>query len=367
MINVFGSKVGKEELDEIKTSIEAQWLGIGKKTEIFESLIRDKIGNPFIAIDNCSNGLYMALKILNLPKGSDVIVPTITWISCANAVITAGYRPIFADCDYETINVTNETLEKVKTRKTRCAIIVHYAGFPCLAGSYLGVPVIADCAHAIDSYVSDMHVNYWHDINVYSFDSMKNIACGELGGISSFNQSFIETAKALRYCGIEKSGLQAAADKTRWWEYQCHIPFIKMLPNDISSSIGIAQFKKLDSLQKIRKRIWNIYKEQLSCIGWILNPPEIPKGIKHSYFTYYIRVLNGRRDELAKYLLDKGIYTTVRYQPLHLMKCFGSKQKLPISEKLNEQLLNIPLHPNLTDKNLEYIIDSIKKFKGLKK
>ena len=168
----------------------------------------------------------------------------------------------------------------------------------------------------------------------------------------------------MRYCGLVKSGLQASTEKKRWWEYELKEPFIKMLPNDITASIGIAQLRKLDVLQLKRKQIWERYSQALKDLKWLLIPTDIPKFVKHSYFTYFIKVINGRRDELARYLLDSGIYTTVRYEPLHLYKQFGSKQKLPVAEKLNEELLNLPLHPNLSNKDVEYIIEKIRGFNG---
>ena len=360
MIPVFGSKVGKEELDEIKTSINNQWLGIGKKVDTFEQLMTEKINSNFLAIDNCSNGLYLALKILNLPKGSEILVPAITWISCANAVMVAGYKPVFVDCDYNTVNVTTDLLEEVRTPKTKAAIIVHYAGLPCIVD--IDLPVIADCAHAVDTYIGNTHIAYTHTLNVFSFDSIKNLAAAELGGISSNNLEYIKQAKTLRYCGIAKSGLQASTDKDKWWEYQCYVPFIKMLPNDLSASVAIAQFKKLEQLQKRRKEVWDQYNEAFKEINWLIIPPKISKEIKHSFFTYFIKITNGKRNALARYLLNNNIYTTVRYHPLHLMEVFNSKRKLPVAEQINEELLNLPLHPNLSDEDVKYIITKIKQF-----
>ena len=365
MINVFGSCVGIEELSEIKTSIDNQWLGLGKKVETFEKMMAQKTGlSDFVCVDNCSNGLYMALSILDLPKGSEVVLPATTWISCANAVLLAGLKPVFADVSYETVNVTTETIQEAITRKTKAVMVVHYAGLPVI--TELSLPVIADCAHAVDSYINypggPRHIADFYDISVFSFDSMKNIACGELGGITSPNKEYTDRARVLRYCGIEKSGLQASTDKKRWWEYECKTPFIKMLPNDISASIAIAQFKKLEILQLKRRLIWEKYSQQLKNTSWLLVPPEIPDFVKHSYFSYFIKVLNGRRDELARYLLNNGIFCTVRYHPLHLMKCFKSKSELPVAEKLNDELLNIPLHPNLTEREVDYIIEKIKSF-----
>lgn len=361
MINVFGSCVGAEELAEIKSSLDEQWLGMGKKVQTLEMLLADKFDlKDFTLVDNCSNALYMALDILDLPKHSEVIVPANTWLSCGNAVVLAGFKPVFADVDYDTCNVTTKTISAVMTDKTKAVMVVHYAGLP--ASVFTKLPIIADAAHAVDTYLNEIPINKYYTISVYSFDSMKNIACGELGGICSNNLKYQEKTKRLRYCGILKSGLQARTDKDRWWEYDVDEPFIKMLPNDIAASIGIAQFKKLDILQAKRKAIWDKYQNELASVSWLITPPAIPKNVKHSYFTYFIKVINGKRDLLARYLLDKGIYTTVRYQPLHLYSAYGSRQKLEVAELLNEQLLNLPLHPNLSDDDVDYIIACIKKF-----
>lgn len=363
MINVFGSCVGTEELEEIKSSLDNQWLGMGSKVGRLERMFADKFNLPdFTLIDNCSNGLLMALEILNLSKHDEVILPAVTWLSAANAVKLAGYNPIFADVDYDTVNMTTETLSDVLSYKSKAVMTCHYAGLPCWVKTNL--PVIADCAHAVDTYVDNVHISHFDTISVFSFDSMKNISCGELGGICSNNSQYQQETKKLRYCGILKSGLQAVSDKGRWWEYEVEEPFIKMLPNDITASIGIAQLKKLDILQAKRKAIWDKYQYSLSDVNWLRLPPDIHKDIKHSYFTYFIKVINGKRDRLARYLLGNNIYTTVRYQPLHLYPAFGSRQKLPVAERLNEELLNLPLHPNLSDADIDYIIDTIKKFKG---
>jgi len=359
MINVFGSCVGAEELAEIKSSLDAQWLGMGKKVATLEQMLADKLEvKEFTLIDNASNGLYMALEILNLPKYSEVVIPAVTWISCANAVLLAGYKPVFADVDYDTCNITTATLNNVLTDRVKAVMVVHYAGMPAIIKTNL--PIVSDAAHAVDSKYNDVPLSLLHTISVYSFDSMKNIACGELGGICSNNTRYQSLTKKMRYCGILKSGLNASTDKAKWWEYEIDEPFIKMLPDDIAASIGIAQLKKLDILQAKRKAIWDKYNDNFKDINWIAIPPEIPRGIKHSYFTYFIKVINGKRNELARHLLNKGIYTTVRYEPLHLYKAYGSRQVLPIAEKLNEQLLNLPLHPNLTTSEVEYIIKTIK-------
>ena len=356
MINVFGSKVGSEELAEIKTSLDNQWLGMGPKVEKFEKIFSERLGQKFILIDNCSNGLYLAVQLLNLPKGSEVIVPANTWVSCATAVVLNGCVPVFADCDYHTLNITDETVSEVITEKTEAIMVVHYGGYPADMEKLkrFNLPIIEDVAHAVSSKIDDTYCGTMGDIGVFSFDSMKNLACGEMGGVTSRSPEILERAISSRYCGLTKSGLQASTDKDRWWEYDLNGYCIKMLPNDISASIGLAQLRKLEDLQDRREELWERYVEHFG--GY-----KIPPNYTHSYFTYWIR--HKERDRLARYLLDKGIYTTVRYQPLHLVFKDYYRGILPVCEEFNEHGLNLPLHPNLTDEDFDYIVKTIKEFR----
>jgi dTDP-4-amino-4,6-dideoxygalactose transaminase len=360
MINVFGSCVGEEELKEIRSSLDAQWLGMGPKVDRFEKLFSEKLGQKFILLDNCSNGLYLAVQLLGLPEGSEVVLPANTWVSCATAVVLNGFVPVFADCDYETLNVTRETVADVLTSKTKAIMVVHYAGYPCDVESLkcFGLPIIEDTAHAADSTIGGKHCGTLGDIGVFSFDSMKNIACGELGGITCKDPELMEKANKSRYCGLSKSGLQASTEKPRWWEYELNGYCIKQLPNDIAASIGLAQLRKLPGLQETRKRIYERYRQEFG------GPGGSP-GMQHSYFTYFLR--DTRRDELARYLLESGIYATVRYQPLHLLFKDYYRKPLPISEDFGECGLNLPLHPNLTDEDVDYIIKKVNEFAFIKR
>ena len=366
MISVFGSKVGEEEIAEIRTSIENQWIGIGPKTKLFEEKFSERLGlKDFVLLDSGSNSLYLAIKLLNLPEGSEIILPSLNWISCATVIILNGCKPVFCDVDIETQNVTYKTIEPMITKKTSAIMVVHYAGKPVKMEEVkaFDLPIIEDAAHAVDSKINNKYCGSIGNIGAYSFDGVKNLAIGEAGGITSGNEEYIERARKLRYCGIEKSGFDASANKDRWWEYNVIDFFIKMIPDDISASIGLAQLKKLDKHQSYRKYIWDLYQEEFSKLSWIDIPKDAEKNEQHSYFTYFIRLKNNKRDELAKYLYSKDIYTTLRYQPLHMIPIYNSTHlKLKNSEILNEIGLNIPLHPNLSESDIEYIIKTIKEF-----
>ncbi|HTK38451.1 MAG TPA: DegT/DnrJ/EryC1/StrS family aminotransferase [Pyrinomonadaceae bacterium] len=367
MISVFGSKVGAEEIANVTAVLESQWMGFGKKVNEFEERFAERLGlDHFAMVDSGSNALYMAVSLLNLPKNSEIIVPAFTWVSCAQAVLLAGHTPVFCDVELDTLNVSRRTVENALTDRTRAIMIVHFAGKPVDMNPImeLGFPIIEDAAHAVDSYYYDQPCGGIGDVGIYSFDAVKNLTTGEGGGITTRDPVLIERAKILRYCGIGKSGFEAASasanGKNRWWEYNIQEPFIKMLPTNIAASIGLAQLEKLDSLQAFRKQIWDIYQSEFRDVSWIGCPPDAEEHEKHSYFTYVIRVPN--RDKLAKYLFDADIYTTLRYHPLHLNPLYGSKASLPNCELLNEDSLSIPLHPNLTLDQVSMIVDKIKQF-----
>lgn len=363
MINVFGSRVGTEEVEQVSDSMLKQWMGMGPKTKEFEAKMAERLNvNKFLLVDSGSNGLFLAIKLLNLPKGSEIIVPSLTWVSCAQAVLMADCVPVFADVDIETQNITAETIKAQITDKTSAIMVVHYAGLPVDMDPIkeLGYPIIEDACHAVDSTYKGKACGTIGDVGVYSFDSVKNLAIGEGGGVVSTHDDYMERASLLRYCGIGKSGFEASTHgKERWWEYNIVEPFIKMCPSDIAAAVGLGQLQKLDELQSYRKKIWDIYQKEFSVLDNIAIPVEAQAGDKHSYFTYFIRIPN--RDKVAKYLFEQGIYTTLRYHPLHMNPLYKSNLVLKNCEEMNETGLNIPLHPSLTMDDVDKIVEEMKK------
>jgi len=367
MINVFGSKVGVEEIESVSEVMKSQWMGFGKKVEEFESLFeKDRNIDNFLLVDSGSNALFLALTLLDLPRGSEVILPSFTWVSCAQAVLLAGLKPVFCDVDIDSHNATADLIKDQITDKTSAIMVVHYAGKPVDMDPILnlGFPVVEDAAHAVDSYYKGKLCGSIGDVGIFSFDAVKNITTIEGGGIITRERSSYERAKRLRYCGIGKSGFESAAsnaDKNnRWWEYNISEPFIKMLPTNVGAAVGIEQLKKIDQLQGHRKKIWDLYTNLFSSNPFIKTPLGPGEDEKHSYFTYVISV--NERDDLAKFLLERKIYTTLRYHPLHMNPLYGSEKILPNSEKLNKTALSIPIHPNLTLDQANFVAESILEF-----
>jgi dTDP-4-amino-4,6-dideoxygalactose transaminase len=368
MITVFGSFVGEEEIANVDACMKSQWMGFGKQVDQFEEKYKEKFNLiNFAMVDSGSNALYMAVTLLNLPKNSEIIVPSFTWVSCAQAVLLAGHIPVFCDVDIVTMNIRIDDILPKLTSKTGAIMVVHYAGLPVDMDPILelGIPIIEDAAHAVDSTYKGKPCGSIGTVGIFSFDAVKNLTVGEGGGIASNDEHLIKRAKVLRYCGIGKSGfdtaVSSAGGKGRWWEYNIQEPFIKMLPTNLAANIGLAQLKKIDSLQDIRKNIWNTYQNELSKIEGLINPPEANEGDRHSYFTYCIRVRN--RDRLAQYLLENQIYTTLRYHPLHLNPLYNQLNvRLINCEILNNDALSIPIHPRMTEDDVVKVVEHIKYF-----
>jgi dTDP-4-amino-4,6-dideoxygalactose transaminase len=360
-INVFGSCTNQDELNNLKKVLDTEWLGAGQFTSQFENSLKNRLSlNNFLMVNSGSNALYMACVLLNLPKNSEIIMPSYTWLSCAHAVILAGHTPIFCDVDYDSMNVTATTISEHISKKTRAIMVVHYAGKPVDMQPILdlGFPVIEDAAHAVDSYIQNKACGSIGDIGIYSFDAIKNIAAGEAGGITAKNETVFKRAENLRYCGISSSAHQQSEKNEKWWEYNIQEIFPKMMPNDLTSAVALAQLDKLDFLQNARKKIWGQYQLAFKNIDWLKTPEECNENEQHSYFTYCIRV--PQRDNLARFLLKSGIYTNLRYHPLHLNSIYKQQFKsLPNTEKLNLTGLNIPLHPGLSSQEVDYVIEKI--------
>lgn len=371
MISLFGSNVDQDELSGVGDTFQKQWLGIGPKVAEFEGRLKKKTGaRDVVFVNSGSNALHLALKLLDLPEGSEVILPSFTWIACANAVVLNRLKPVFCDVDISSCNMRPEDVEKRLTSKTSAIMVVHYAGKPVDMDGFkrFNLPIIEDAAHAIDSYYRGAHCGSIGTVGIFSFDAVKNITTGEGGAVLVQDEAMGIRARKLRYCGVAKSGFEASANKSRWWEYEISDSFPKMINTDIAAAIGLAQLDKLEGFQSRRKLLWELYDRHLSeswATDWIEGLVGPASDEKHSYFSYCIKLKMGSRDRLAKYMYDQGIYTSLRFHPLHLNEIYGEKNvSLKNCEWLNEHALNIPLHHRLSDGEVEKIFSTLRTFRN---
>ena len=369
MINVFQPSLGKEELDNIDSVFKSNWTGKGKITEKFEIELSKKFGHPkenFVTVNTCTKGMFSVFKqILN--KGDEVILPSISFVGAANAILDNDGVLKFCDVDYKTLNPKVKDIEAKLTNKTKAVIIIHYGGYPLDEMNELikfcddnKILLIEDNACSPFSKIENKNCGTLGDFGIWSFDSMKILVTGDGGLIYSKNLDQIKKIEKYLFFGLKtKSGLSNSVND-RWWEFDIECAGENSIMNDISSSIGLSQLNKIDLFIERRKQITDIYNNEFSNLGWINSIPTLKIGCESSYYFYWLQT--EKRDQLAKYLRQNDVYSTFRYYPLHLVPFYKQNINLPISNKVSNETLCIPLHQSLTDDEVQKVVELIKNF-----
>ena len=373
-IQLFSNSFGEDEIQAIRPVFESRWTGMGNETKMLEKELGEKWDCPRTLVVNCCTAaLFMSMKILGIRQGDEVIIPSIHFIGAVNAIFDAGAKPVFADVDIKTLNILPEEIERLRTENTKAVMVLHYGGHPCdmdeimeIAKKY-NLYVIEDNANSPFSTYKGKYCGTIGDVGCTSFESTKIMCMGDGGAITLKTDELYKKAIEYRYFGLKHKG-QSGIDSfkegaQKWWEIELNCLSNRYVTCDILSAIGRVQLKKADKFIKRRKEIWDTYQKGLSELEWLETPPEPSAGTTSSYYFYWIKAKNGKRDKLAKHLVENGVYCTFRYYPLHLIKRYNSDAQLPNSELLNETVLDIPLHQNLSEGDMAKILYIIKRFK----
>ena len=372
MINVMQPTLGREELNRIKEVFDSNWIGKGKLVSEFEEVYAKHLGstpNHVLSTNCCSEGLFSSMHLLNIQPGDEVILPTISFIGAGNSVCANGSRMVLCDVDKRTLNARAADIEKCITKKTKAILLLHYGGIPCemneimnLANTY-GLKVIEDCAAGVCSSYKGQAIGTFGDIGMWSFDAMKILVCGD-GAILHFKTPELrEKADKWLYFGLEaKSGYENSVAQ-KWWEFDISSFGHRAIMNNVTAAMALEQFKKLPSFMEKRAAVHKAYDEGLSELDWIDLPLPIPEGCTTSYYFYHIQVKNGKRDELARYLRERGIYTTYRYFPLHRVPGYGVTEGIfPNADYAADHTLCLPLHQSLTQEDVVKVVSTIREF-----
>lgn len=371
MINVYQPTLGKEELNAIEKVFESNWLGKGKLVAEFEDKYAAHLGSSkdlVLTTNCCSEGLFSSMYLLDIQPGDEVIVPTISFIGAGNAVCAHGAKLVLCDVDPRTLNARAEDIEKVITPRTKAIILLHYGGIPCdmdeimtLAKKH-NLKVIEDAAAGVCSRYKGKAIGTIGDMGMWSFDAMKILVCGD-GAMLHFNTPELrKKADRWLYFGLEtKSGYENSVAQ-KWWEFDISSFGHRAIMNDITASMALEQLKKLPMYMEKRGQVHKFYDDNLKHFDWIVLPPKLPEYVETSYYFYHIQIKNGMRDKLAKFLREKGVYTTYRYYPLHRVPGYGVHGSFPNADYAADHTLNLPIHQSLTNQDLEYILEQIKEF-----
>jgi perosamine synthetase len=309
-----------------------------------------------IAVNSGTSALNLALSLLNI-KNKEVILPSMTFVSTAHAIMINGGKPIFVDINPKTLCIDENKIEEKITKKTAAILPVHFGGLSCNLNKIskisknFNLPIIEDAAHASGSSYKKNRIGHHGMAVCFSFHPVKNLAMPNGGLISINHKDYKKIRNQLlsrRWCGIsERKNFTYNVDEVGSNYYM----------NELSAAIGLVQLKKLDKMNKSRKKIAKQYFEKLEI------DEKMPYDSECSYHLYWIMVKNRRK--FMKNMQESGIETGIHYRPIHTMKLYQNNQKLPITEKAGNHIVSIPIHPNLNSLDVERIIKRINQFSNL--
>lgn len=332
--------------------------------EFFENKYKIK---KALLTTSCTDALEMAAILLKIQPGDEVIMPSYTFVSTANAFALRGAKIIFADSEDTNPNIDAKKIEELITKKTRAIVVVHYAGVACemdliceLAKKY-GISVIEDAAQAIDSYFYDEPLGTLGDMGAFSFHETKNIISGEGGLLAINNINYINRAEIIREKGTNRSAFfRGEVDKYGWIDIGS-----SFLPAEIVSAYLYAQLEELDVIQAKRRRVWRLYDAYFRGVleGYGVGLPFLPRWATNNAHMYYLVCRNlDQRTKLISMLKDLGIHSVFHYLPLHNSEYFKDKhdgRNLINSERYADCLLRLPLYYELMDDQVIYIAENI--------
>lgn len=343
--------------------------GNGPFTRRCEGLLEKSLGvGRALLTTSCTHALEMAALLLEIRPGDEVILPSFTFVSTANAFVLRGARPIFCDIRPDTLNLDERRLPSLISRRTKAIVVVHYGGVGCEMDAILplaekrGIPVVEDNAHGLFGKYRGRFLGTFGSLAALSFHETKNFTCGEGGALLINDPRHIERAEVLREKGTNRSRFfRGEVDKYTWLDLGS-----SYIPSDMLAAFLHAQLSKRREIQCRRRRVWNSYHRRLR--GWAeenrVRLPAIPGDRQQSFHLFYLILPTaGARDRLIAHLRKRSIHSVFHYLPLHLSamgKRFGGRRgDCPVTEDLSGRLLRLPFFNDLTEAELRRICDAV--------
>lgn len=346
--------------------------GDGVFTRKCHEILEQTLGVPKAFLTtSCTHALELAALLLNIKPGDEVIVPSFTFVSTVNAFVLRGAKPKFIDIRPDTLNLCENALESLITPATKAIVVVHYAGVGCEMDVILkiarrhGIAVVEDNAHGLFGRHRGHYLGTFGCLATQSFHETKNFSCGEGGALLINDTQYIERAEILREKGTNRNRFfRGQVDKYTWVDVGS-----SYLPSDILAAILYAQLEVRDAIQEKRRRIWDNYFEGLS--EWAaehgVRVPAIPEHCEQTYHMFYLLLPDLQaRHGLIEHLKERNILSVFHYVPLHLSdmgRGFGGYEgQCPVTERVSEQLVRLPMYSGLTEGDQARILDAIYEF-----
>ncbi len=369
----------KEDIEMVRDAItQATYWSAGpnrSNVEEFEKIISEYIGlNYCVTFNSGTSALHSILLAHDIKQGEEVIVPSFTFIATANAPLFIGAKPIFADIEEKTFGVDPESVKEKITPKTRAIMSIHYGGCPCLIRELKEIAddhnliLIEDAAESFGARIKHKKVGTFGDSAMFSFCQNKVITTEEGGAIVTDSKEIYEKLKLIRSHGRQENSNYFTSSE--YMEYVT-LGYNFRMPN-IVAALGISQMKKIERIIEMRRKNAEHMTKELAKIKGVITPNS-PNDYFHVYQMYTIRMKNGKkiRDDLMKYLAEKGIMTKVYFHPIHLTQFYRNKLghkrgEFPVTEELADQVLSLPMYPTMTKRESGYTIKTINDFIDLR-
>ena len=367
-------EITKNDKNAVLNALNSRLLTDGPKLRKFESIFAKFTGAKFaVGVSNGTAALHLSLKALGIGKGSEVIIPDITFVATASSVLLTGATPVLADVD-EDLNISIPSIKKSITPRTKAIIPVHLAGKSCKINEITSIArknrisIIEDCAHAIGAIVNGKHVGTLGQAGCFSFYPTKNFTTIEGGMVVTNSKNISDFVRYARNHWITKT-LASRFSSGKPWDYDVKNSGYNYRLDEIRASLGINQIKRVKKMNLLRKKAADYYNKKLEDIEGVIVPGK-SIGVEHVHHLYVIRITRKygiTRDMLFQKLLKIGIRTSVHYKPLHMFTTFKKTAKvfgsLSNSKDAYSQILSLPIYPSISKKQQDLVINNIKKYK----
>jgi len=353
-------------------TLRSGWLSAGPRTEEFEGEFRGYTGAPAaLALNSCTAGLHAALVALGIGPGDEVVTTPMTFAATANVVEHTGARPVLADVEPDTLNLSPEAVARALTPRTRAILPVHYAGHPAdldplheLARAR-GLAVVEDAAHALGARYRGRRVGSGANPAAFSFYATKNVTTGE-GGMLTGSAELVERARVIGFHGMSR-GAWGRHRAGAGWRYEVELPGFKYNMSDVQASLGLCQLRRLDALQARRREIVAAYQRAFAAEE-ALEPPVERAEVEHAWHLYVLRIRPGAlridRDRVVEELARRNVGTSVHFIPVHLQPYYRDRygyrpDDFPVAMDGYARMLSLPLYPDLSDADAADVVAAV--------
>lgn len=373
MINFNVPPFTGREMEYIKQAVENQKIcGDGPFTKKCNEWIEQHTGTKkCLLTTSCTHATELTALLADIKEGDEVIMPSYTFVSTADAFVLRGAKVVFVDIRPDTMNIDEKLIEDAITERTRAIVPVHYAGVACEMDTIMAIAkrhnllVIEDAAQGIMASYKGKALGAIGDMGCFSFHETKNFSMGEGGALLLKDEKYIEDAEIFREKGTDRSKFfRGQVDKYRWMNYGS-----SYLPSDMNAAYLWAQLEMADEITNARLARWNQYNELLQPLKerGILELPFIPEGCVHNGHMYYAKAKDVQeRTALIDFLKENGIWSVFHYVPLHSAPagikfgCFHGEDKYTTRE--SERLFRLPMFYTLKEEEVDYIVSKVKEF-----